>query len=191
MTYLTDDQLTKLHYLLIRHSVLKGEFTLASGEVSGIYLDVRKTALTSNGAEVLGDLIVSYVLQTCPFVKGYGGMSIGADPLVTAALIRHGHHQLGSASGIVVRKERKPHGAHPWLLGGSGLAEGSSILLLEDVVTTGGSSLQAANRLRKGGYVVDTCLCVVDREEGARAAMEAEGIELVSMTTLSALRKKI
>lgn len=171
--------------LLRKHALLKGNFTLASGEVTDTYLDVRRLSLTSEGARLLGSLTVDFVTEHHPILDGYGGMSIGADPLVTAACLMHLIRGLGTVDGVLVRKNPKPHGSHEWLLGGANLVESSTVLLLEDVVTSGSSSLSAAKRLRDEGYNVKACLCVVDREAGAEENMSKEGILLYSMTTLA------
>lgn len=174
----------RLLKLLRDFALLHGNFALASGEVTSTYLDVRRLSLNSEGAEFLGARIVDFVTHHHPILDGYGGMSIGADPLVTAACMTHRRRGLGDVDGVLVRKHPKPHGSHEWLLGGSRLGEMSTVLILEDVVTSGSSSLNAAKRIRDEGFNVKACLCVVDREAGAEEALAEEGILLYSMTTL-------
>ena len=185
MTHQLPDPLNEqLLDLLRRYALLKGNFALASGEVTDTYLDVRRLALTGEGAAFLGERITDFVESRFPVLEGFGGMSIGADPLVTSACISYSKRSGSNVSGILVRKTPKPHGSHDWLLGCADLTENAPILLLEDVVTSGSSSLTAARRIRKAGYSVKACLCVVDREAGGAETLAKEGIALYSLTTL-------
>jgi orotate phosphoribosyltransferase len=111
------------------------------------------------------------------------GLTLGADPLVSGVAMAASlaHHALDA---LIVRKEAKGHGTGAWLEGPLPQA-GALITVLEDVVTTGGSSLKAVNQLREAGYIVNRVVTIVDREEGGAAAMDAAGLELISLFRLS------
>jgi orotate phosphoribosyltransferase len=111
------------------------------------------------------------------------GLTLGADPLVSGVAMAASlaHHNLDA---LIVRKAAKGHGTGAWLEGPLP-QRGALITVLEDVVTTGGSSLKAVNQLREAGYVVNRVITIVDREEGGAAAMDAAKLELISLFRLS------
>ena len=172
--------------LLKDKSFKKGSFTLASGKHSDFYIDVKNTALHPEGADCIGQCVWS-VLSVKDF-EGVGGPTLGADPLATAvslAAYRLGH----ILPAFIVRKEPKKHGTSQWMEGSENLKAGANLLVLEDVVTTGGSSLKAIEKIRAEGYAVDTLVCVLDRNEGGREALEKSGVRLVSLCTIEELKK--
>ncbi len=166
----------RLRDILLEKSVRTDrEFTLASGRTSNFYVDVRKTSLDPEGAfwigRLFGDLLNNY-----PDVVAVGGPTLGADPLTSATSVVswiYGRH----LPGFIIRKEAKGHGTGQWLEGPE-LNPGDHVVLLEDVVTTGGSALQAAGRLRDHGVHVDSLFAVVDREEGGAQAIADAGLKL-------------
>ena len=112
-----------------------------------------------------------------------GGLTLGADPLVSGVAMAAA--QQGRAlDALIVRKEAKGHGTGAWLEGPLPAA-GARVTVLEDVVTTGGSSIKAVNQLKEAGYSVERVVTIVDREEGGAEAMEAAGLELKSLFRLS------
>ena len=119
-------------------------------------------------------------------IKGVGGMSMGADPLVTATTVIS--HQLAHPlHGLLVRKEAKSHGTGQYVEGMGNFQPGDRIAVLEDVITTGGSVLKACERLRSAGLTID-CICVIlDREEGGRQTLEAQGYEVHALFTRNEL----
>ena len=114
-------------------------------------------------------------------------MTLGADPIGTAvslAGLARGHHW----PAFIVRKEPKGHGIARYIEGTDNLPQGARLLVVEDTMTTGGSSLAAVERLREAGYRVETVLTVVDREEGGEAKLTGAGLRLLRLATLSEVR---
>ena len=165
---------------VFRQRALKfGDFTLASGKKASYYLDGKQVTLHSTGLRLVS-LGFLELLQGVPF-QAIGGMSIGADPLVAGALTVAAERGQEYA-GFLVRKEPKGHGTKKYVEGP--VEPGMKAILLEDVVTTGGSSILAAQRAREFGMEVVMVAAVVDRMEGGRAAFAAEGIEFRSLLTI-------
>lgn len=167
----------------------EGRFKLASGKESTFYVDVRNVSLHPIGAKMIGDLACELTgLAKDASWGGVGGPTLGADPIATAvslAALSRGRE----LPAFLIRKEPKPHGTSQWIEGRENLRPGARLLLLEDVVTTGGSSIKAIERLRSEGFVVDTLLAVLDREEGGAQALAAAGVNLVAMARIAEIRK--
>lgn len=182
----------RLFELLRTLSFDRRPVTLASGAKSDLYVDCKQTALHPEGAWALGhhllDAVESIEARTGREAAAVGGMSIGADPLATAvSLVAHlrGRH----LPAFLVRKTPKAHGTGVWLEGMANLAPGASVALLEDVITTGGSTLTAAARVREAGLDPFGVAVIVDREAGGRAALGAAGLEVECLYALSALAR--
>ena len=171
---------------LIRDQALQfGQFTLASGKEASFYLDCRKVTLDSCGASLIGEGMLELLGEDLPDLVG--GMVIGADPITGAILALAGQRQLHGPSGrplrgIMVRKEPKGHGTGKYVEGP--YASGEEVVIVEDVVTTGGSSLEAIERCRSVGLKVGRVLAIVDRLEGGREAFTGQGIELTTLFTI-------
>ena len=175
-----------LRELLLRHSIRFGDFVLASGAHSAHYVDVRKTALTGAGAQLIGEQLLQIATAAAPLATGVGGLTLGADPIITAITIAA--HDAGlDWGGVIVRKESKGHGTQNWLEAAGNLAGGAELVVVDDVVTTAGSTVLAIERLRDEGFRVGHALAVVDREAGARERLAAAGIELHALFELSEL----
>lgn len=156
-----------------------GQFTLASGRSSNHYVNCKPVSLSGEGLALLGTLMLE---QVEPQAAAVAGLTLGADPLVSAVAMRAALD--GRAlDALIVRKQAKGHGTGAWLEGPLP-APGSTITVLEDVVTTGGSSLKAVHQLREAGYVVNRVVAIVDRQEGGLEAMTAAGLELRSLVLL-------
>jgi orotate phosphoribosyltransferase len=165
---------------LFRERALKfGDFTLASGKKASYYLDGKQVTLHSAGLRLVSQGFLD-LLQGTAF-DAMGGMSIGADPLVAGALTVAAEAGR-DYSGFLVRKESKGHGTNKFIEGP--VSPGMKAVLLEDVVTTGGSSLLAAERAREFGMEVVLVAAVVDRMEGGREAFAAKGIAFQSLLTI-------
>jgi orotate phosphoribosyltransferase len=159
-----------------------GSFTLASGRTSPHYVNCKPVSLSGEGLALLGALLLEHVEAAATAVAG---LTLGADPLVSAVAMRAALD--GRAlDALIVRKQAKGHGTGAWLEGPLPAA-GSTITVLEDVVTTGGSSLQAVLQLREAGYRVNRVVAIVDRQEGGLEAMTAAGLELCSLFQLDEL----
>ncbi len=176
-----------LRALLLKHSLTFGHFTLASGEQSSVYLDVRKTALRADGASLIGELLYKDIQKYGgSALSAVGGMTLGADPLLTAISIASLSSQT-PLHAIIVRKEAKAHGTQKQLEKGGGISPASSIVVVDDVVTSGGSTLLAIEALRKDGYHIEHAFCVVDRESGGAENLAKVGVKLHPLFLLSDL----
>ncbi len=173
----------QLARLLLEKSYLEGDFTLSSGQKSEYYFDCRQTSLHPLGAKLIGALLADLVAKVPGAnVHGVGGMTMGADPLITATSLM-GMEAGFNWPGLIVRKEAKGHGTAQALEGMGNFAAGKRVVLLEDVISTGGSVLKACNAMRAAGLVVDVVCCVLDREMGGAEALAKEGCSLYSIFT--------
>jgi len=168
---------------LIKQRALKfGDFTLASGQTAKFYLDCRRLTLSGEGAHHVASGMIDLMKDDWP--DAVGGMAIGADP-ITAAVITVAWQQNRELTGFIVRKEAKQHGTGNQVEGPC--EPGQRAIILEDVVTTGGSSVRAIEYAREFGLKIDKVIAIVDRQAGAREAFEKVGVELQSLVTLSDL----
>lgn len=153
---------------------------LASGRTSTFYIDCKQAVLTAEGHFLVGHLVLHVLRQVAPEVRAVGGLSVGADPIAsaTATLSFLGGSPLHA---FYVRKEPKGHGTQKWLEGDRNLPRGTPVAIVEDVVTTGGSTLRAVERAREHGLDVRHVIALCDREEGGREAVE----DVVPMTALT------
>ena len=165
--------------LLKKDAYRKGEYKLSSGKTSEHYVNCKPVTLTGRGL-TLSSLLLLKEVET----SYVGGLTLGADPLVSGvSLVSALDSRL--VNGLIVRKEAKGHGTQAYI---EGLLppEGTKITVLEDVITTGGSAIKAATRLRDAGYVVERVVAIVDRQENKEADefMESVNLELRSLFTL-------
>jgi orotate phosphoribosyltransferase len=164
----------------VRKNALKfGDFTLASGKKAKYYLDGKQVTLDSAGARLIGEGILDLLGPAMP--AAVGGMSIGADPITAAVVTLAGVRGI-PLKGFMVRKEAKGHGTNRFIEGP--VQPGDRAAIVEDVVTTGGSSILAIERCKEFGLVVDRVITIIDRLEGGRAAFEKMGIKLESLLTI-------
>ncbi|MBQ2476706.1 MAG: orotate phosphoribosyltransferase, partial [Desulfovibrio sp.] len=170
---------------LVERSYKEGDFLLASGRRSDYYFDCRVTALHAEGSELIGNLFfeaVSEIIASGTPVKGVGGMTMGADPLVSATTVVSS--QKGQPlNGLLVRKESKGHGTNQFVEGLANFEAGDPVVVLEDVVTTGGSLLKACQRIESAGLKIVAVCCILDREEGGREKLKEAGYELKALFT--------
>jgi orotate phosphoribosyltransferase len=167
--------------ILKRDSYRNGDFTLSSGKKTEHYINCKPVILNAAGLKLVSHSMLEYIDQNSVAVAG---LTLGADPLVCGiALASLEHPWCPTQDALIVRKEAKGHGTNAWVEGPLPEA-GSEITVLEDVVTTGGSSLKAAEKLRDMGYNVNRIISIVDREEGGRELMKESGIELFSLVTI-------
>jgi len=156
-----------------------GDFTLASGKKAKYFLDGKQITLHSRGAPLIADGILDLLGNDLP--QAIGGMSLGADPIVAAVITAAGQRGLDLA-GFFVRKETKDHGTMKYIEGP--VAAGDRVVIVEDVVTTGGSSLFAIDKARQFGLVVERVVAIVNRLEGGRQAFEGQGFRFDSLFTI-------
>ena len=165
---------------LIRDKALRfGDFTLASGKQAKYYLDCREVTLDAQGARLVGEGMLELLAGNMPDLVG--GMAIGADPITAAILTLAGVRDI-PLRGVMVRKEAKRHGMGKFVEGP--FRAGESLVVVEDVVTTGGSSLLAIERCEAVGLKVRRVLAIIDRLEGGREAFAARGYELTTLFTV-------
>ncbi|MDB4943092.1 MAG: Orotate phosphoribosyltransferase [Labilithrix sp.] len=178
----------RLAELLRVRSFAKKRVVLASGKESDFFIDCKQTVLTAEGHALVGELMLE-ALGELPACDAVAGVELGGCPLASAvSLTSHLRAQQGGAAAkdaVYVRKDAKDHGSKRVLEGDTGLAAGASLVILEDVTTTGGSTLKAVAKLREAGYVVAGVVALVDRLEGGREAIEAAGLPFVALYTRS------
>jgi orotate phosphoribosyltransferase len=170
----------QLLQLLQQRSFQRGAFRLASGATSSYYIDGRTTAVFSEGAFLIGRVL--YERTTDLGIDAIGGMEVGAVPLTAAAVI-HYHLNGRRMEGFWVRDRAKAHGTRK-LIEGAPLRPSSRIVVLDDVVTTGGSAIKAVEAIREVGCEVVQVLALVDRLQGAAGAFSELGVEFRSVFTI-------
>tara|TARA_B100001250_G_scaffold99479_1_gene83686 strand:- start:2371 stop:2880 length:510 start_codon:yes stop_codon:yes gene_type:complete len=166
------EQLIKI---LKKYAYRKGKFTLSSGVESEHYVNCKPVILTGGGLSLVTQMMLDHLDS-----KVVAGLTLGADPLVSAVTL------LSQGSGLIIRKEPKGHGTASQVEGPLP-PKGSTITVLEDVTTSGGSSLKAVDVLRDLDYNVNRVVTIVDRQEGAVDLMKSKEIELVSLVLLEDL----
>ena len=182
LDYMRDELLKELK----EKSYRKGEFKLSSGETSEHYVNCKPVILDSRGLWLTSHLL----LKTIEYdAKAVAGLTLGADPLVSGvAMASYGFwnrrdRRFMVDGALIGRKEPKGHGTQAWIEGPV-LPEGSKVTVLEDVITTGGSSFFAVEKLRDAGYVGERIVCIVNRQEGGREFLESKGLRLKSLFQL-------
>ncbi len=174
---------------LIREKSLKfGDFTLASGKKATYYLDGKQVTLDSLGAKLIGQGILDVIRNEKAFLTeegelpdAVGGMSIGADPITAATIIMAAINGI-PLRGFMVRKQSKGHGTNQYLEGP--VKAGDRVIIVEDVVTTGGSSLEAIQRVEDAGLKVVGVVAIIDRMEGGAEAFAEKGYTFRSLLTI-------
>ena len=171
---------TRLLELLTKLSFERRKVTLSSGKESDFYIDCKKTALTGEGHYLIGRLLLEAIRKDAPGAKAVGGLTLGADPLASAVSLMS--YLSGTPlSAFIVRKEPKGHGTGQWIEGLSLIESGAGVAVVEDVVTTGGSTLKACERVQAEGLKVAHVFALVDRMEGGREAVQEKGYGLTAL----------
>ena len=170
--------------LLCEFAYKEGDFVLSSGQQSSYYINCKPVTLHPEGALATGKLLLSMLAAD---VDAVAGLTLGADPMVTAVSVVSA---LGDRPipALIVRKEAKGHGTMAYIEGPT-LSEGANVVVLEDVVTTGKSAMQAVERLRGAGYKVDRILSLIDREQGGAEFYRSVGLEFETVFTIADLQK--
>jgi orotate phosphoribosyltransferase len=159
----------------------RGSFRLASGREASYYLDLKQVVLDAAGAMLVGRAILEKLRGRGPMPDAVGGMSIGADPVTSAVVTMAGVEGI-EMKGFLVRKEPKGHGTKRYVEGP--VEPGMKVVIVEDVVTTGGSSLIAIDRAVEFGLVVERVVTVMDRLAGGAEAFAARGVPLDPLLTI-------
>ena len=183
MTLAMDDKKNELLQILLKKSIKTGHFILASGKESDLYCDCRVTTLDARGANLIGEigweLVKDEILSRFPEVKAIGGMTMGADPISLAiGMYSAADKPLGI---FTVRKEPKDHGRGKRIEGN--FNAGEQVIVVDDVITTGGSTIKAIDAIEAEGGKVVAALVLVDREEGGREAIEGRGVPVYALYT--------
>ena len=175
------DELLKL---LKKYAYKKGEFKLSSGRTSEHYINCKPVTLSAIGLKIVSTMLLEKIPKDTVAV---GGLTLGADPLVSGMAVVSALDK-ALLNALIVRKEPKGHGTGAWIEGPE-LPEGTRVTVVEDVITTGGSAIQAVKRLRDAGYKVERVVSIVDRQEDGEAdtAMKMAGLELHSIFKLEEL----
>ena len=186
------DPITNLYKILKEKSFFTGEFTLASGKKSNYYIDCRLTTLDPEGACLIGAAIRKTVNDKCKemgiSIDSIGGLTLGADPIaLSASMASYQGEDDKTLKPFVVRKAPKEHGKGKQIEGG--FEEGDSVVALDDVITTGGSTLKAIEAIENEGGKVEFVLVLVDRQEGGKEIIEESGYKVFSLFTRDELFK--
>jgi orotate phosphoribosyltransferase len=168
----------RLLELLRSRAFREREVVLSSGRTSNFYIDCKQVSLDAEGATLIGELFHAIIDDIAPRAVAVGGLTLGADPLATATSVVSFQRGRPRAA-FIVRKDAKGHGTNQWIES-TALPSGAPVVIVEDVVTTGASTLKAIERARLAGLEVVHALGLVDRLEGGREAV----IKEIPLTTL-------
>lgn len=174
----------RLLSLLHEHSYREGRVRLASGAESDFFIDCKQTALLAEGHALVGAAMASALEDLPGPLDAVAGVALGGCSLASAVSM-HTHLEAGRAglNAVYVRKAAKDHGSKKLVEGADRLPKGARLAVLEDVATTGGSTIKAVALLRELGFVVAGVVAIVDRLEGAAANFERAGLPFISLYT--------
>jgi orotate phosphoribosyltransferase len=168
----------RLLELLVARSFAKRRVVLASGRESDFFIDCKQTVLTAEGHALVGDILLDAISAFRP--DAVAGVELGGCPLASAVSLTS-FLRKSPLDAVYVRKDAKDHGSRREIEGDTRLAKDARIAIVEDVITTGSSTLKAAAKLRSAGYVVVGVAALVDRLEGGREAIESTGLSVVTV----------
>jgi orotate phosphoribosyltransferase len=168
--------------ILYEKSYLEGDFTLTSGRKSDYYFDCRQSSLHPEGAFLIGSIFFNLLRGSD--AQAVAGMTMGGDPLVTATSLA-AHAQGVFLPALIVRKEAKGHGTGRSIEGLANVSQGCGVIVLEDVVSTGGSVIKACKQIEEAGMLVTSIFCILNREEGGVEALTEAGYPVQSIFTRS------
>jgi len=173
--------LNSLLDLLRKHSLKRGEFTLSSGGHSTYYIDARLTTMSAAGLDIIGRLGLAAIREAGWKADAVGGLTLGADPVAYAVALAS-RNDPPVMDAFTVRKEAKTYGTSQLIEGC--LVRGSRAVVVEDVLTTGGSALRAVEAVRAAGGMVVAVLAVVDRLEGGLTAIQRAGLTVQALVSI-------
>lgn len=183
-------------------------FTLASGKKSPYYFDLKQTLLNPPYLALAGRLIARMITENYPNQVIAAGLTMGADPIIYAACLAHGGAGVGGAHEVlfaddqahgsamakifpaIVRKQAKDHGTGKRIEMLKGIPNSLPCVMVDDVITTAGSTLKAALVMREAGFSIRHAFCILDRQEGGREALAEHGITLISVFTAAEFKGK-
>lgn len=171
--------------LIVKYAYVEGDFTLSSGAKSSYYINCKQVTLRAEGGLALGRLL----LQLLPNdTSAVAGLTLGADPMVSAVSVVSAYENR-PIPALIIRKKPKGHGTQAYIEGPS-LATGARVVVLEDVVTTGGSALTAVERLQDAGYEVSQILSLVDRQQGGSELYQSKGIKFQALFSIEEIQQQ-
>ena len=181
--------LQRLKSILLRESVRCGEFTLASGQTSDVYVDAKLTTCCAEAMPLIGRVFIDKMHSRGWNPQAVGGLTVGADP-IAFSIARESLESGNKINAFIVRKEPKKHGMQRFIEGMEN-AQGQKVVIIDDVCTTGGSTAQAIQKAKDAGMDVLGAVCLVDRDMGARERLAQEfGCALEWIFPLSELRSE-
>jgi orotate phosphoribosyltransferase len=163
----------------------EGDFVLSSGQSSSYYINGKQVTLHPQGALAIGRILLSLIPSDA---AGVAGLTLGADPIVSAVSVVSAYENR-PIPALIIRKEAKGHGTMAYIEGPS-LPTGAKVIVLEDVVTTGKSAMQAVERLRDAGYTVDTVISLVDRLQGGAEFYQSVGLNFQAVFTIKDIQQR-
>lgn len=173
---------SRLLQIIREKSYEKKDVILASGKKSDFYIDCRQTTLHPEGAYLIGKIFYSMVRESHHQIEAIGGPTMGADPIATAVSVVS-QLEGNPLPAFIARKEPKKHGLGQWIEGKKNIANAAKVAIVEDVVTSGSSSLQAAKRAEEEGLKVVGIFAIVDREEGGAEKIREAGYNFKAIFT--------
>jgi orotate phosphoribosyltransferase len=169
--------------LIVKYAYVEGDFVLSSGAKSSYYINCKQVTLRAEGALALGRLLFQLLPEDTAAVAG---LTLGADPMVSSVSLVSAFSS-NPIPALIIRKQPKGYGTQAYIEGPS-LKLGSKVVVLEDVVTTGGSALTAVERLQAAGYQVTQILALVDREQGGKELYRSKGIEFQALFSIQEIQ---
>lgn len=170
--------------LIVKYAYVEGDFVLSSGAKSDYYINCKQVTLRAEGALALGLLFFQLLPEDTAAVAG---LTLGADPMVSAVSVVSAWSN-NPIPALIIRKKPKGHGTQAYIEGPS-LSPGAKIVVLEDVVTTGGSALTAVERLQDAGYHVTQILSLVDRKQGGSELYQSRGIDFQALFSIKEIQQ--
>lgn len=172
--------------LIVKYAYREGDFVLSSGAKSSYYINCKEVTLRAEGALIIGRLILNILPET---TNAVAGLTLGADPIVSAVSVVSALTET-PIPALIIRKEAKGHGTKAYIEGPS-LAESAEVVVLEDVVTTGKSALQAVERLQDANYKVSRIIALVDRKQGGEELYKSRGLGFQALFTIEDLQRYV
>ncbi|MGF1539164.1 MAG: orotate phosphoribosyltransferase [Pleurocapsa sp.] len=170
--------------LLVKYAYVEGDFVLSSGAHSSYYINGKQVTLRAEGALIIGRLLWQLLPEN---TEAVAGLTLGADPIVAAVSVVSAYCNQ-PIPALIIRKQPKGHGTQVYIEGPT-LEPGAKVVVLEDVVTTGGSALTAVERLQDAGYQVKQIIALVDREQGGKELYQSKGLEFKAIFSIKEIQQ--
>lgn len=175
----------KLLNLFCRLAYQEGDFILSSGQASSYYINGKQVTLNPQGALAIGRILLSRLPEN---TQAVAGLTLGADPIVTAVSVVSAYENR-PIPALIIRKEAKGHGTKAYIEGPT-LPENATVVVLEDVVTTGRSAMKAVERLRDAGYTVNLVISLIDRLQGGAEFYQSVGLKFEAVFTIEDIQQR-